>query len=103
MSTKLDKAQLRQLFDRITKDLTNKPAEVGVAPLRLHEQIEGDWVPLLGLSYDPHDDSVAIALKGVDITLPKPRELYFDGVGGEWGTLDIIDADGAPRRLAGSQ
>jgi hypothetical protein len=99
MSKKLDKAALCQLFDVITSDLAAKPAEVAVEALRLGDEIEGEWVPLLGLSYDPHDDSVAIALRGIDITIPKPRELYFDGVGGEWASLDIIDADGLQHNL----
>jgi Family of unknown function (DUF5335) len=80
MSHKLNKPQLRQLFDRITKQLKGKRAEVEVASLRLGDQIQADTVPLLGLSYDPDDDAVAIALEGIDITISKPRELSFDAV-----------------------
>jgi len=94
VSQKLDKSELRLLFDRLTKQLQGKRAEVEVASLGLGDQIEAETVPLLGLSYDPQDDAVAIALDGIDITIPKPRELYFDAVGGEWAALDIIDADG---------
>jgi hypothetical protein len=95
MSQKLDKPQLRQLFDRITKELKGKHAEVEVAPLRLGDQVQADTLPLLGLSYDPNDDAVAIALQGIDITIIKPRELYFDTVDAQWSELDITDAEGA--------
>jgi hypothetical protein len=94
MSQKLDKSQLRRLFDRVTKELGGKQAEVEVASLRLGDKIEAEWVPLLGLSYDPQDDTVAIVLEGIDVTIPKPRELFFDGHGDEWASLDIIDAEG---------
>jgi hypothetical protein len=96
MSTKLDKAELHRLFDRITKDLADNPAEVDVASLQLGNQIDAQWVPLLGLSYDPRNDSVAVVLEGIDISISKPRELYFDGDGEEWAALDIIDAEGTP-------
>jgi Family of unknown function (DUF5335) len=96
LSQKLNKSQLRLLFDRLTKELRGKRAEVDVASLGLGDQIQANTVSLLGLSYDPHDDAVAITLDGIDITIAKPRELHFDAVGGEWATLDIVDADGAP-------
>jgi hypothetical protein len=96
MSTKLNKAELRQLFDQITKDLAKMPAEIEVASLQLDDHIDAQWLPLLGLSYDPSSDSVAVVLKGIDVSISKPRELYFDGDGEEWAALDIIDEAGMP-------
>src|SRR5438105_578300 len=53
MSQKLDKTQLRELFDRVTKQLEGKPVQVEVASLKLGDQIQAQWMPLLGLTYDP--------------------------------------------------
>ena len=94
MSQKLNKAQLRELLDRVNKQLEGRPVEVDVASLELGDQIQADWIPLLGLSYDPHDDTVAIILEGIDVTISKPREIHFDGVGAQWNALDIRDAQG---------
>jgi hypothetical protein len=33
---------------------------------------------LLGISYDPKDDIIEIALEGVDHLIPKPREVYVE-------------------------
>ena len=94
MSQKLNKAELRELLDRVNKQLEGRPVQVDVASLELGDHIQADWIPLLGLSYDPHDDAVAIILEGIDVTISKPREIHFDGVGGQWNALDIRDAQG---------
>jgi len=99
MGQKLDKVELRELFDRVTKQLKAQPVEVDVASLQLGHQIKADWVRLLGLSYDPHDDAIEIALDGIDITVPKPREIHFDGTGRQWTALDIRDAEGVQHVL----
>jgi hypothetical protein len=52
------------------------------------------WLPPLGISYDPHDDVVDIALDGVDHIIRKPREIYLDdGAAGLRG-LEIVEANG---------
>jgi len=99
MGQKLDKVELRDLFDRVTKQLKAQMVEVDVASLQLGDQIEADWVRLLGLSYDPHDDAIEIMLDGIDITVPKPREIHFDGTGSHWTALDIRDAEGVQHIL----
>jgi len=99
MGQKLDKVELRDLFDRVTKQLKAQMVEVDVASLQLGDQIEADWVRLLGLSYDPHDDAIEIMLDGIDITVPKPREIHFDGTASQWTALDIRDAEGVQHIL----
>jgi hypothetical protein len=94
MSQTLNKGEMRELFERLTKQLAGEQAEVDVESLRLGDRVEAQWVPLLGLSYDPRDDAIAIVLEGLDITISKPREIYLDGAGNAWTGLDIVDADG---------
>jgi len=91
---KLDKEQWKTFFDRVSKTLEGKQAEIEVASLALGDQIEAEWLPLLGLAYDPKDDLFEVALDGVDHMIPKPREIYVDdGVGGLM-SIEIVDADG---------
>src|SRR5262249_53729818 len=99
MGQKLDKAELRELLDRVSKQLQSQPVEVDVASLQLGDQSDAHWVRLLGLSYDPHDDAIEIMLEGIDITVPKPREILFDGTGNQWTALDIVDAEGVQHVL----
>jgi hypothetical protein len=95
MARKLEKAERRSYLDRVSKGLAGKQAEIEVALLDLGDQIEAEWVPLIGLVYDPKDDIVEVAVEGLDHMIHKPRELYVEEEGGELSSLEIVDADGA--------
>jgi hypothetical protein len=91
---KLDKRQWHRFFDRVSRLLEGKEAEIEVASLTLGDQVEADWLPLLGIAYDPKDDLVEVALEGLDHLIPRPREIYVqDGIEG-LSSLEIIDAEG---------
>jgi hypothetical protein len=90
---KLEKQEWRPFLDVVSKLLEAKVAEVEVASLKLGDQIEAEWLPLVGIAYDPKDDVVEVALEGVDHLIYKPREIYLDNGAGELASLDIIDAD----------
>lgn len=90
---KLDKTQWRTFLDRLSTTLEGKQAEIEIASLRLGDQVEADWLPLLGIAYDPNDDIVEVALEGLDHLIPKPRELYAEEGPGGLTALEIIDAD----------
>ena len=54
MSTllKVPPSEWRAFFDRMSKALLGKWAEIEVASLDLGDQIIAEWVPLLGITYD---------------------------------------------------
>ena len=90
---KLDKTHWRTFFDRLSTTLEGKQAEIEVASLRLGAQLQADWLPLLGIAYDPNDDIVEVALEGLDHLISKPRELYIEEGAGGLTALEIVDAD----------
>lgn len=92
---KLEKSKWRAFFDGISKLLEGKRAEIEVASLALGDQIEAEWLPLLGLTYDPKDDLFEVALDGVDHLILKPREIHLDDDVGGLMSIEIVDADGA--------
>ena len=94
MAKQLEKSQWRAYFGRMSKARVGKRAEIEVASLKLGDQIEAEWLPLLGISYDPKDDIIEIALEGVDHLIPKPREVYVEENGLELSSLEVIDAEG---------
>jgi hypothetical protein len=91
---KLDKIQWRAFFDDFSKALEGKQARVEVASLALGSQVEADWLPLFGITYDPKDDLVEVALKGLDHMIRKPREIYVESGTGAVESIEIVDADG---------
>jgi hypothetical protein len=94
MAKKLEKSQWSVYFDLISKALTGKRAEIEVASLKLGHQIEVEWLPIYGISYDPKDDVIVLALEGHDHLIHKPTEIYIEGEGLELSSLEVIDADG---------
>src|SRR5262249_11040226 len=90
---KLEKKQWRTFFDRVSTTLEGKEAEIEIASLRLGDQVEAEWLPLLGIAYDPNDDIVEVALEGLDHLIPKPRDIYVEDAPGGLVALEIVDAD----------
>jgi hypothetical protein len=95
MARKLEKSQWTPYFDRVSALSTGMRAEIEVASLRLGDQIEASWLPLIGIVYDKGSDALEVILEGVDHMIHKPREIYVeDGPGGLSSVL-VIDGDGA--------
>ena len=97
-ATKLDKPKWSVYFDRMSKELLGKRAEVEVAGVPLGDQIEAEWLPLLGIVYDHKNDLVQVILGGPDAHLDhmirRPREIYVSvGIAG-LENIVVLDGDG---------
>jgi len=92
---KLNRNEWKPFFDGISKVLGAKQAEIEVLSLDLGDQVEADWLPLLGLSYDSKGDVFDVALEGLDHLIAKPREIYIEDGGVGLASLAIVDAEGA--------
>jgi hypothetical protein len=90
---KLDTAEWRVFCDRVSKALVGKRAEIEIASLAVGSQVEAEWLPLLGIVYDPKDDIVEIALEGLDHIVHRPREMYADLGPDGFTSLEVIDGD----------
>ena len=90
---KLEKSQWRGYFDRVSKALVSKRAEIEVASLG--DQIEAEWLPLLGISYDPKNGVIDIALEGLTHLIHEPREVYVEQDGLDLSALEVVDAEGS--------
>ena len=90
----IDRARWAPFFDNLTKNLIGKQAEIEIASLDVGDQIEAEWVPLIGITYDEKDDLIEIALDDLDHMIRSPREIFVDyGVGG-LVAIAIDDGDG---------
>jgi len=91
---KIDKRDWRAFFDWLSQGLLGARAEIEVASLDLGDQIEAEWLPLFGITYDHKDDVVEIALEGVDHLIYGPREVWADLNVGEMISFEVIDDRG---------
>lgn len=90
---KLDKEVWHPYFDAMSKVLTGKRAEIEVDSLQLGSQIQAQWLPLLGIVYDPKSDIVEVALEGLDHMIHHPREVYVDIDVTGLTSVEVIDED----------
>jgi hypothetical protein len=86
---RLEKSEWRPFLMSSPNCSRPRNAEVEVASLNLGDQTQAEWLPLLGISYDPRDDVVDIALDGLDHMIRKSRE-----GAAVLTSLEIVDADG---------
>ena len=91
--TQLAKAQWQAYFDRTSKALGAKQVQIEVTGLGLGDQIEADWIPLLGLSYDPKNDVFAVIAEGVDHLIHHPKQIHIDHELDWLLSLEVIDAE----------
>jgi hypothetical protein len=55
---------------------------------------ETRWLPLLGLTYDPKDDLLDIAVAGLDHLVGHPQTIWVDEAGGRLDRFEVIRHDG---------
>lgn len=90
----IERTRWAPFFDNLTKTLIGKQAEIEVASLDLGDQIEAEWAPLIGITYDKKDDLIEIQLEELDHLIRSPQEVLVDyGVGGIVA-IAIDDEDG---------
>jgi|GEM_PF-259724 len=65
------------LADGLSRQLKGAQAEIEVAALGFGDQIQAEWVPLLGLAYDPKDDIFEVAVAGLDHIIHDPDSLVI--------------------------
>jgi hypothetical protein len=95
MAAQIDRSQWAPFLDAVTTSLIGKQAEIEVVSLNLGDQIEAEWAPLIGITYDRKSDLIEIALEEVDHLIRAPRELFIDyAVGEAVVAIEIVDADG---------
>jgi hypothetical protein len=91
----LPKTEWREFFDRMSKPLLGKWAEIEVAELDLGDQIVAEWVPLIGITYDSQDDLLDVALDRANRLIRHPREIVVEEADAGLASVAVVDADGS--------
>src|SRR3989442_2164982 len=98
-SLKVPQSEWRVFFDRMSKALLGKRAEIEVASLDLGDQIIAEWIPLIGITYDSGEDLLDVALDRSNHLIRHPTQIVVEETAGGLATFAVIDDDG--RRQAG--
>ena len=94
MQSNVPQAEWRDFFDRMSKALTGKWAEIEVASLDLGDQITAEWVPMLGITYDSKDDLLDVALDRYDHLIRHPKQIVVNEEQGGVASVAVVDGDG---------
>ena len=96
MSTLLNvpSSEWRPFFDRMSKALLGKWAEVDVASLDLGDQIVAEWIPILGITYDAKDDLLDVALDRATHLIRHPQEIVVEETSAGLSSVAVVDEDG---------
>jgi len=96
MSTRLTvpRAEWKPFFDRLSKALLGKWAEIEVASLDLGDQILAEWIPLLGISYDERSDQLDVALDRTTHWIQHPNEVIVDENTSGLTSIAVVDREG---------
>ena len=88
------KSEWRGFFDRMSKALLGKLAEVEVASLDLGDQIVAEWIPLIGITYDSADDLLDVAFDRSNHLIRHPREIVVEDSAAGLTSVAVVDEDG---------
>jgi hypothetical protein len=89
------KSEWRTFFDRMSKVLLGKLAEIEVASLDLGDQIIAEWIPLVGITYESKDDLLDVALDRANHLIHHPREIVVEEAEDGLKSIGVVDDTGA--------
>lgn len=89
----IDKEQRKVYFDQVSRELGATEVQIEIGGGTIGSQLEADWVTLMGLSYDPRNDTMEISAEDIDHWVTHPREIYVDDDVEGLHSIEIIDMD----------
>jgi hypothetical protein len=90
---KLERAKWHAYFDQVSQSLRGKPVEVRIVGPHLGDYIQGEKLPLIGLTYDPKDDVFEVATDRIDHLVQRPKTIYIETDAGQLRSVQVIDAE----------
>lgn len=98
-SRELDKPEWQNFCDRLSKALLAHDSMTKTASLVVNDEVVAEWVPLLGVAYDPPSDAFDMILDGLEHRVRTPKLVYVDEGPGGVAALEIIDGRGLRHTL----
>jgi hypothetical protein len=96
---KLEKAKWEEYFNNLSKRLKEEKAEVEVEAFGVFDHIEAEWLPIVGISYDPKDDIFSIYMENekgdnLDHIIHTPEEVDLEFQDDKLKAVEIMGGDG---------
>lgn len=91
--SQIDKAEWKSFFDQISKSLEGNFAEIELNSLLLGSQMQAEWTPLFGISYDQKTQLIDVFMEDLGHQIAKPTKVFVDQQGFSIASLEIIDSE----------
>ena len=90
----IDRSRSTGSFEPLTRTSVGKRAESGLASLGIGDWVEPEWAPQIGLTPDPEDDRIDVALAGVDHPIRVPKDAHIDSHAVGWAiAVERVESD----------
>jgi hypothetical protein len=90
----VDKSNWQAAADLLSRAIHGQAARVEVASEDLGDQVQAEWAPLLGVTYDPKGNLFEIQLEGLDHLVRDPRLFAVRERDGLADSLAVVDGKG---------
>ena len=87
-------SEWRPFFDRMSRGLLGRLAEIEVASLDLGDQVVAEWIPLFGITYDAQDNSLDVVLDRATHVIRQPREIAVEETADGLSSVAVVDEAG---------
>lgn len=92
--TEIPRAQWQPFFDAASKLLGNRPTKVEVTGLGIGDRVAADWIELIGITYEPKEDTLTVAVEGLQHRIAQPRHIHAERDVGHIASVEIVDEGG---------
>ena len=72
------KSEWSPFFNRLSRALLGKWAEIEVASLDLGDQVIAEWIPMIGITYEEGNDLLDVSLDRMNHLILHPREVLAE-------------------------
>jgi hypothetical protein len=90
----IPKEHWSEFFNTLTKDFRDHRIDLEVAGLDVGDQLEEEYVPLDGFSYEPRSDTLVVHSPNHDHEILRPAEVGVAHEGAAIGGVSIMDTEG---------
>lgn len=93
-TTRIEEGEWLRYFDRAKATLCGRMVSVQLVAEDVGAQYVAERLGLVGITYDPKDRLLDVALEGLDHLIERPREIYVDEAPDGAIAIEAIDAEG---------
>ena len=91
VTSTIEKQDWGRFFDLVSKSIEGQQIEIEVAGLEIGDQIEADWVPFDGISYDAKTDYIFVHTPLLDHAILHPSTVFMAAENHTVHAINITD------------